>query len=100
MLDNLAINIEDCEISYFDKEENVWYAVCTWTDESEDNKYYQTDCETDRAAIVAIITEDGEDYRFTDRFGEVITEDNDNSWVIDEIEDRMREISEDYYCNH
>ena len=96
MLDNLAINIEKCHISGFIKKEKVWDVICTWTDESEDNKYYQIGCGTNRAAIVAIITEDGKDYHFTDRFDEVITKDNDNSWVIDTIEARMRKISEDY----
>lgn len=92
MLDNLDIFIEECEITYFNEEERKYYVDCWWTELKEtDNKEYACEEPRGRGASVATISEDG-NVKWKDNFKEAITEENDNSWVIEEINSKVREI--------
>lgn len=101
MLDDLNVHIEEIEINYFDDYDNVWCVDAWWYNDSNVNTSYKNDDgDNNRGAVIATISEDGEELKWKDNFNEAITEDNDNSWVIEEIEDRMREIKSEYYKNH
>lgn len=100
MLKNTNISIEYCECTYFDKEARKWLVDAWWSENDGLNLEYQGEDSNERGASIAEISEDGETWEFRGNFGEAITEDNANAWILDYIEDCARDIREHYYCGN
>lgn len=99
MLDNLEISIEEVEISHFDEFINCWCVDAWWHDDSTDNQDYCGDSKNDRGAVVAHISADGEKVTYLDNFYDAL-DNEDNAWVIENIEGKQRELKEKYYRGH
>lgn len=100
MLDNLCIEIENCNTEHFDKDNNVWCVDCYWS-ETDINKNKSYACvygvnnkhyPYERFAVVATISKDGKAVTWNDNFKEAITEDNENEWVLWEISNKQWQI--------
>lgn len=102
MLNNKEITITECDITFFDDINKVWCVDCWWTEteDTDNTKYQDFDGNNGRCAVVATISKDGENVEWNDNFEEAITEDNENAWVLEEIQDKQREISGEYYNWH
>lgn len=98
MLNNINIHIDEVDTTYFDDFDKK-YKVDVWWHEDNDNDNidYSMDEPNERGGVVASISEDGENVEWVYNFNEAITEDNDNAWVVEEIEDAQRRIKENYY---
>lgn len=101
MLNNINIHIDEVDTTYFDDFDKK-YKVDVWWHEDNDNDNidYSMDEPNERGGVVASISEDGENVEWVYNFNEAITEDNDNAWVLEEIEDAQRRIKENYYKNN
>lgn len=101
MLNNINIHIDEVDTTYFDDFDKK-YKVDVWWHEDNDNDNidYSMDEPNERGGVVASISEDGENVEWVYKFNEAITEDNDNAWVLEEIEDAQRRIKENYYKNN
>lgn len=101
MLDNLNIQIEEVDTTYFDKSKKHYYVDAWWHDDRGVNEDYASgDYENERSSCIAEISEDGEELIWRDNFKKAITDDINNDWVLDEIEDAQRKIREEYYKGH
>lgn len=101
MLDNLNIQIEEVDTTYFD-DYTKRYCVDVWwhDDEGVNEDYANGDYKNERGGVIAEISEDGEEVTWKDNLKDAITEDNDNAWVLEKIEDAQRRIKEEYYKGH
>lgn len=97
MLTNTNIHIDEIECDYFDKDEGAWCVDAWWEDDEGINTEYQGEETRDRGAAIAYIQENGSTWEFKDNFGEAITEDNDNAWVLEEIENYCLKIKDKYF---
>lgn len=101
MLDNLNIQIEDVDTTYFDEYTKHYCVDAWWHDDEGINEYYANgDYENERGSVIAEISEDGEELIWKDNFNKAITDDSENDWVLEEIEDAQRKIKEEYYKGH
>jgi hypothetical protein len=101
MLDNLNIQIEEVDTTYFDEYTKRYCVDAWWHDDEGINEYYANgDYENERGSVIAEISEDGEELIWKDNFNKAITDDSENDWVLEEIEDAQRKIKEEYYKGH
>ena len=96
MLDNVNIRIDEEYLDYFDEEKNVWCYTAFWEDALGINTDYIQETPYERGAIIAEISKDGEDLKWIDNFEEAICANEENSWVLENIEIAQREIKEEY----
>lgn len=107
MLDNEIILIEEFAIEFND-EKKIYEGIALWHEEDENlntdytegapGKIYMGEPPLNRRAVVATISENGEP-EIVKGFEDVL-EDEDNTWVLDDIEDEAMTIRETYYEGH
>lgn len=98
MLNNTNIHIDEVDTTYFDEFDKKYKVDAWWHEDNDnDNIDYSRDEPNERGGVVASISEDGENVEWVYNFNEAITEDNDNAWILEEIEDAQRRIKENYY---
>lgn len=107
MLDNKIILIEEFTIEFND-EKKIYEGIALWHEEDENfntnytegapGKIYMGEPPLNRRAVVATISENGEP-EIVEGFKDVL-EDEDNTWVLDDIEDEAMTIRETYYEGH
>lgn len=101
MLNNLDIHINELDTTYFDDYYKIYCVDAWWTEEDDDdNTEYRMDEPCERGTAIANISEDGETIVWADNFEKAISQNDDNAWVLEEIEDAQRRIKEEYYSNH
>lgn len=98
MLNKLDIHINELDTTYFDYYYKIYCVDGWWTEEEDnDNTDYRLDEPCERGATIAKISEDGESIVWVDNFDEAISKNEDNAWVLEEIEEAQRRIKEEYY---
>lgn len=103
MLDNFNIKIEEVDTTYFDGYDGKYCVDAWWTEKSDkDNKQYSLDYPNERGTTIGTISEDGVIFEWSNSsFRDAIyDENNDNLWVLDEIEDAQRRIKEEYISDN